>query len=198
MIPGPNIVYGCPKCGRKVIVKSMTSGNTAGVTIFSDGTRYAPMLPIYPREARCKDCGTFFDFSKENFIKRSYDWMLNEFDCDRAKHLTIEDYKEMIKLKIGNETVNRLNIWQLSNKDSMEFNTESYIENCKKLIEKLKNTNEEDFKITLAELYRNIGEFDKCLSVINFLSDKYDWLKSAFQEQCIKKNIKTFTLPRSS
>lgn len=54
----------------------------------------------------------------------------------------------------------------------------------------------DNFKLMLAELYRNIGEFDKCLSIINLLGPDYDWLKSSFQKQCFAKNTKRFRLPQ--
>ena len=197
MLPGPNLVYGCPNCGRKVLVKSMTSGNTSGATFYSDGTMDAPMLPKYPKEAKCKSCGTFFDFCKKNFVKKLENWMSNEPDCDWAEFLAVEDYIEKIKLKQGSEIANRLIIWQLANKSSETIETERYRENCGRLIELLKDTNEYDFKVTLAELYRNIGAFDKCSDIINALNSDFNWLKNAFYEQCATKNTKTFTLPRA-
>ena len=191
-MPGPNLVYGCPKCGRKVMNRSIASGNTFGATLFSDGTRVAPMLPEYPREAKCKGCGTFYDFNKENFIRVIELFDPTECNCDYAMFLTIKEYQEKINLNIGDETQNRLKVWQLSNKKLEIVDTEAYKENCERLIELLQNAQDVNAKITLAELYRNIGGFQKCSAIINSLSEDYDWLKENFLEQCAAKNTKTF------
>lgn len=196
MIPGAYLVYGCPKCGRKVMNRSLISGNTCGATLFSDGTRVAPMLPEYPREAKCKGCGTFFDFSKENFIKTVDFFNPIKGNYDHAVFLTMEEYQEKISLNIGDETENRLKVWRISNKKVEVVDTEIYKQNCERLIELLQKSKDTNAKITLAELYRNIGEFPKCTAIINALNKDYDWLKKSFLEQCAAKNTRTFAFKK--
>jgi len=48
MMPGPDIIYKCPKCGSFLKNKSLMSGNTIGACHYSDGKVIAMMMPEYP------------------------------------------------------------------------------------------------------------------------------------------------------
>ncbi len=40
-----------------------------------------------------------------------------------------------------------------------------------------------------AELYRNIGEFNVCMELLNSINDKeYDWIVEKFKVECNNKN----------
>ena len=46
----------------------------------------------------------------------------------------------------------------------------------------------------IAELYRNLGQFEQCLEIINNLPSNFEWLKDKFNENCDKKNKLVFRL----
>ena len=60
MIPGADQVIFCPRCDAPALVATLVSGNTFGTVVWTDGYRYAPMLPEPPALARCHGCGKVF------------------------------------------------------------------------------------------------------------------------------------------
>lgn len=65
-------------------------------------------------------------------------------------------------------------------------------QNCEALLELL-DVNDVNQKIMIAEIYRNKGEFDKCMDLINSIeSSEFDGLKEAFNKECESKNMKVF------
>lgn len=60
MIPGPDAVLGCPRCGALHRCGTLASGNTFGAVLWSDGWFEAPMRPLPPLVARCMGCHAFF------------------------------------------------------------------------------------------------------------------------------------------
>ena len=52
-----------------------------------------------------------------------------------------------------------------------------------------------DHRIMIAELYRGMGNFTKCIEIVSSISDpKLDWLKEGFIEECDKGNKLVFKL----
>jgi hypothetical protein len=198
MMPGRNRVYGCPSCGQKVIVGSLGSGNNIGAILYSDGMQFAPMLPEYPRETKCKECGIIFEFNNRTLLKLLACELSWEPNCNDAIFLTVKDYKEKIDLNQGDEKQNRLMMWHTANGTygghGISTDTDLYIDNCKKLISLLKDSQDAYGKITLAELYRNIGNFESCVKIVSSLNNDMDWLKNSYFEQCAVQNTKTFIL----
>lgn len=60
MMPGPLMIYACPKCGTEVMQDSIASGNTFGARMWSDCRMDAPMLPEYAEVTKCAGCGDYF------------------------------------------------------------------------------------------------------------------------------------------
>lgn len=187
-------IYACPNCGKEVAVRHPIITMSRARSLFSDGTRFPLWLMTPPSETKCQNCGIFFDLRFPNYVENRQ--VLFSEEVAHAETLTIEDYIKKIELHLGYELTNRLNMWRYANTNSKAIITEQYRENCKRLIEMLEHTKIDREKLILAELYRNIGEFDKCLSIINLLGPDYDWIKSSFQKQCFAKNTKRFQLPQ--
>jgi hypothetical protein len=121
-----------------------------------------------------------------------------------AEFLSINDlFRALTKNSIKKrETLIRQMIWQKFNdrvrvgKDTLfvEQNEKDLWEsNCNALINLL-NINNNNQKIMIAELYRNIGQFEKCLKIINELPDDFDWLKEQFKAECESRNQLVFLL----
>lgn len=66
-------------------------------------------------------------------------------------------------------------------------------QNCYALLDLL-DKNDTNQKVMTAELYRNLGQFDSCLELINSLPKKFDELKDKFTIECTNKNQKLFVL----
>ena len=72
MIPGPTYLYECPNCQTVITRDSISSGNTFGAVLYSDGKTDAPMLPRFPDLTKCRQCQTIFWLSKTKEIGEYY------------------------------------------------------------------------------------------------------------------------------
>jgi hypothetical protein len=204
MIPGPDYIYKCPNCGKYLKIGSLMSGNTCGAKLFSDGKRIAPMLPDFPDLTKCKKCDTIFWLSdlKEVGI---HDWHAKNSkweNADEADFLGIKDlYRALENTKNKEkEIIIRRSIWWAFNarirnaKDIFGDNDRNLWEqNCIILL-KLLDRKDINQKIMIAELLRNLGQFEQCLELIDSLPDDFDWIKSKFKTECANKNQKVFAL----
>ena len=60
MLPGPAIVLSCPFCGGTKEVMSLASGNTSGMTLWSDTRREFPMFPEASPIQQCPHCKKYY------------------------------------------------------------------------------------------------------------------------------------------
>jgi hypothetical protein len=203
MLPGPYFVYKCPNCGNFLTKGSLMSGNTFGAKIFSDGKRIAPMLPEFPNLTKCKKCETIFWLSKLKEIE-TYEWddqKNTEWQkADEADFLEIEDYYNAIKNGIAENKEEEINIrrliWWTYNdrirKGQNIFNDEKdelcWLENIKRL-KTLLDQSDINQRIMIAEINRNLGDFENCVSIVQSIVDNdLNWLKEKFLNECKRKN----------
>jgi hypothetical protein len=209
MIPGPTLVFKCPKCGKFILRGSLISGNTFGGKLFSDGKMEAPMLPEFPNIIKCQDCKTFFWLNKENkigknkpFEKTKAEWK----NACRAEFLSINEYDEAINLEVYNNEKDqkylRIRLWRTFNdrirKGENIFITKKdkyiYELNCIKLIAML-DKNDQNEKIMMAELFRNLGNYIECINILETIKEeKYIWIKEILKKECTKNNQKVIEL----
>ena len=203
MLPGPNYIYQCPKCGNLLSNGSLSSGNTIGAQVFSDGKRIAPMLPEYPDLTKCKSCNTIFWLSKLKEIG-TQEWGDNENskwqEANTAEFLELDDYFEALNNHLAetndDELFIRERIWWSYNdrlrrgenifmdeKDEMRWK-----ENVKNLL-KLLDESKTNRRIMIAEINRNLGDFKKCIMLIESIdNEELNWLKEKFVNECKRKN----------
>ncbi len=209
MIPAPDSVYQCPKCDNLLKNRNLLSGNTFGARIFSDSKRIAPMLPEYPNLTKCRKCNTIFWLCKLQEIG-TLDWSNeqnpNWENADSADFLTIDDYLNAIETglaeNVDEEVLIRMLIWWAFNdrlRNGKEiFRNESdeirWKENCLALMALLDLKNDSQ-KIMLAELNRNLGDFEKCISIIDSIeTDNMKWVQEKYRQECEIKNKWVFQL----
>ncbi len=203
MLPGPNYIYQCPKCGNLLSNGSLSSGNTIGAQVFSDGKRIAPMLPEYTDLTKCKSCNTIFWLSKLKEIG-TQEWGDNENskwqEANTAEFLELDDYFEALNNHLAetndDELFIRERIWWSYNdrlrrgenifmdeKDEMRWK-----ENVKNLL-KLLDESKTNRRIMIAEINRNLGDFKKCIMLIESIdNEELNWLKEKFVNECKRKN----------
>ena len=203
MLPGPNYVYSCPNCGNLLAQGSLLSGNTFGEKVYSDGKRIAPMLPDFPDLTKCKKCDAIFWLSKLNEIG-TYDWGdPNNSDwqnADEAQFLEIDDYFKAINTGIAEdkeeELIIRQEIWWAYNdkirKGKKIFSDEKdellWKENVEELV-KLFDPSDINQRIMIAEINRNLGDFENCIRIIQSIENaELNWLKEKFVVECEQKN----------
>lgn len=208
MIPGPDVLYQCPKCNNYIYNESIMSGNTCGSLLYSDGKSFAPMLPEFPNLTKCKVCGEFLWLQKMKaigYFGLSCDNMLSDLIPDtgkvpdKAEFLTMDEYFEALRNNAASakkdEVFIRIRIlWAFNDRLRsgeeifLDDNDEiRYLDNLAELINLL-DENNLDEKISLAEVYRNLGDFDKCVDIIESIDDsEMEWLKVAFLKACEEK-----------
>jgi hypothetical protein len=220
MIPGAPEVVTCPACGAKHFRETMISGNTFGAKYYSDGKMVAPMLPEYPIVTRCHSCSALFKIKKELISGNIMDHSHVKDGHPFVEFLAVDDYFQAIEGGLcnsgpkGSEEFNhdvlmlRLMLWRTFNDifrspgDSPEAIADPrYQENCRAILSAIPEDEDSDSDIlTLAEIHRNIGEFDECIRVLGKITDK-DGFKpyiSLFTEQCEARNTKTFKIADSA
>jgi hypothetical protein len=60
MLPGPDRILECPRCGTLARQYTLLSGNTFGAQLWSDGWFDAPMLPSAPAIVVCEGCDELY------------------------------------------------------------------------------------------------------------------------------------------
>mgnify|MGYP000980930290 CR=1 FL=1 len=204
---GPNYIYKCPNCYNLIQNKSLLSGNTLGGKFYSDGRIIAPMLPDIPFLTKCYKCNTIFWLKKpiggyEMGDKSNLSW----YNADQAEFLEIDDYFRALQIGIAQnkeeEILIRKQIWYAYN-DRVRLGKEQFVnendekmwrENCQKLILLLDQSDIRQ-KIMIAELKRNLADFNGCLETIKKVNDKrFNKIKERIIFECEHKNNKVVEL----
>lgn len=203
MTPGPTNYYKCPNCDNIISRRSINSGNTMASKLYSDGKLIAPFMPEFPQITSCSKCYTIFWISKAELVGSSQPFVMSKEEfvkAEEAQFLTILEYKEVLdnSLNIKEEKYLRIRLWWEFN-DRVRKNEELFehenarifwYENVNRLLEILSDEDPDDI-IRKAELNRNLGNFEKCMEVMDSIkNENYDWLKEKFREECNKKNDK--------
>jgi len=220
---GNPIIFNCPLCGKSMQMTTFTSCIVSSSKYFSDGniSQSGICCPDFTPDdlAKCPHCkALFFRYNvkdaksvnfytnkvKEDIEDPEREDLINAVKNKIAKNQQEEkEIREMLWHDFNKETrhgYNQLNgdelkIWQencaallrLAEKTLKEMQSE-------KNSEKYNNNDRENCILTIAELNRNLGNFDKCMELINELGSKWGWLKKQFAWECKAKNIFTFQL----
>lgn len=216
MLPGPDYIYKCPGCDNLLRNEIVMSSNTFGAKLYSDGKAVSPMLPEPIILTSCKKCNTMFWLSHLRTLG-SIGWDTSENpEWENAEELELLDIPEYLNaLKIGiaknkkEEIFIREKIWWLYNdrirnnrKLFLNENDELiYLENISKFIKLLNqssilnkilslfNLNNKKHTITLAELNRNLGNFEDCIRTLKNIDDKdLNSYKDKIIQECLTKN----------
>lgn len=208
---GPDYIYECLQCGKPFRRGSMVSGSTLNAKLFSDGKRIMPHLPEFPILTKCEGCNAIIDIRQQKEIG-AHDCETQEHkarkDIPYAKFLSVDDLYRALEAFPEQEGMIRQKIWWASNdlirdglkgrlplspeeqEEFIRLRGSKYDENCSALI-KFFDPEDQNQRIIIAELYRNLGEFDKCLELINSLDDDNDiktYLKERFAFECQQGN----------
>jgi hypothetical protein len=208
MILGPPELINCPFCNTLYQKQSLISGNTFGGMHFSDGQHFYPMLPSQPQLSVCDVCLNFFWVKDLESLSNMRDYDGDE-DPPYVRWPEQEEWMRALSLGIqrnkDEETYIRTHIWWiLNNKFRSEdasytgndaFPEKFYQENLFALLRLRLNENEPD-QLLLAEIYRELGYFDKAIELIKEVKD--DHLRNVaarIREKALQKNPLMFKLP---
>ena len=172
MIPATPNILKCPHCGGLSRLSSIASGNTCGMVQWSDTKRYAPMLPSISTVQKCPACEKYFFYERDLVVGTC-----KSFGNSSWGHLSYASLKDaFVQLQPTGDKEIKLRIMILhgyndhyggcpgtKHPGDAPANERAYFEqNAKRLIELMPEN-----KVFCAELYRELGEFERSLAILN-------------------------------
>ena len=172
-----------------------------GTKFYSDFSVNISKNCVWPRIAKCRECDTISWLRNLNRVKPKvvYDESLVA-DIKDVGYLDLEDYFTVLSSGIveneTDEVLVRRNIWWLYN-DRVKLGKPIYKDkddlkrwtnNIEHYLRLLETTGIVD-KVVIAEINRNLGEFDNCISILNSIEDD-QWLeyRKRLIAECERKN----------
>lgn len=206
MIPGADQVIACPHCGSLARRHTLTSGNTFGAILWSDGKQEAPMLPEFPAVTKCDHCKRFY-WVDEAEVKGEMELfgdiskrVPKEWETAQPiRDLSIDDYIEALDTGLGStrekERYLRGHFWWAVN-DIIRRNSHAQIpmryvqkwrENLTKLSVLLDERNPND-RIMKAEIAREMEDFNQAIRLLEDVPVNLRWVADSILELSKKKN----------
>ena len=183
MMPGPPYRLTCPKCGGHKLVASIASGNTFGGKLWSDSKHDYPMLPQPSFVQHCPVCKHYYLYNVGNPVdtrEESFSFDFGNLSFEQTNDAFDELYNE--KLEEGYK-MQLLFLWLYKYNDKYggregencpERCPESMTERRAAIVDTLLDCQANNV-LLCAELYREIGEFDKCIELATPLADGEDF-----------------------
>jgi len=201
MTPGTPEIIRCPSCEYLQQRETLRSGNTFGAKFYSDGKCEAPMLPQFPHFVKCPECKSFFKIAPDVVVEKN---QTRKPNIPFVSFLTTDEYLQAISSGLLNGNENdilslRIELWRTYNdavRDGQNelAEKELYEDNCRKILSSATNEpNDDEMCLMCAEMWRNIGEFDKSKALLNEIKspDKYIKYISVIDSMCDVQNTLT-------
>jgi len=177
MTPGPTIIKKCAKCAGLIAEHTIGSGNNFGAVFWTDGKMEAPMLPDHPWLVKCPHCSALLWIDEQAEIGEVEPYagpMPKEFKgAKRYKTPTLRDYLTFLLEPPRNRRKMRyvrLRAWWAGNDSRREACTPSPLSKRERQnlneFHPLLGRNPED-RLMKAEIFRELGEFDKALKLLS-------------------------------
>ncbi|MDE5876061.1 MAG: hypothetical protein K2H47_00920 [Muribaculaceae bacterium] len=209
MIPGLANVLSCPFCGGKKEVMNIVSGNTSGLTVWSDTRRRYPMLPEVSPIQQCPHCKKYY-FTAQAKREYSKDPESGIRSFGKLGELSYLELKEA-KKQMESLSLTKMQRWILNHQSFMAYNDtfRRYRETSadspseedeiffKQIIEEmLEDINQSANRELLhAELLRETGRFDEARKIlVGYKNKDYKWIVDAMLRHIESKDIFPFLL----
>ena len=177
----------CPHCRGKNEIFQLISGNTCDAMLWSDMRQLAPMLPRVSPIQKCSFCGHYFYLREAKFENgNTYSSELGWLTFEEA----VEAYSELYDTEISKlELLTKIVVWAFNdNIRHSEIEAEpEHLDLLRKII--VKSLGQPIFignPLFRSEMYREIGEFDKCLAILNDYTPEDDF-QAKIKEMMIAK-----------
>lgn len=165
-------IYRCPFCGALQRINSIMSGNTINKSVWSDYKVVLPMLPHVSDVLRCPICKKYHFYDESQIVGECNSWCNGSWG-NLSYNSLMEAMEQLAPTGVDENKLRMMLLWAYNdlywNTSDAENNTtdfilqrEYFINNVKALI-----AINSDNRLFCAELYREIGEFDKCLDILN-------------------------------
>lgn len=183
----------CPHCGTLKAVISLVSGNTFGMTKWSDGAYEAPMLPCVSYVQQCPSCQKYFFFNKD--VEAGMTRHISSSQTGKLPYQNLKEAFEQLQPKGDDERfMRRMLVWAYNDyretqHSFIEQEREHFLNNVEAL---LQLSIEPIFR---AELLREIERFDECIAVLNTIeNEKLKHIKEAILQKSKEKDSEIFRL----
>ena len=196
MLPANATLLRCPHCGAQKEVLSLMSGNTFHATLWSDTKYIAPMLPRVSPVQRCPECGKYFIYDQSVIAGQSDGYSSNQ------GNLPLEYLKEALaQLQpsgIDEQNLRFFILWGFNDRYGQTPQPEIpleewnyHMDNVQHLLAMM-DTN----PLMSSELYREIGEFDKCIQILTTcqLDEAMQGFKNQILAEAQKQNRSVIVL----
>lgn len=186
IIAGVEIIA-CPHCKLFYQKPIIASFNTFGAEYYSDGYVDGLMIPKFVSMVKCRKCNAFFSTKEAVKIGEMIQDEDSEiFPAEWKKAIKLQDYK--IKIKELEEAldsefcnnrkteieVRTMLLQSYNHAWRHEFNLNNshlehpgFVENIRRLLDLHKDGASQESFLYFAELYREMGEFDSCIQLLD-------------------------------
>ena len=195
MLPAHSSLLRCPHCGAKKEVLQLMSGNTIGATLWSDAKQIAPMLPRVSHIQRCPTCGKYFFYTQEVKVGTS--------DCygGGTGDLPLEYLKQALdQLQPTGDDESALRfyiLWAFNDRYGDMEQSDIPVDEWEYHVDNVHHLVRMDIdSMFRAELYREIGDFEQAIQVLQSL-EVADNIKDFYRQllqQAQQHNRKVFVL----
>lgn len=178
MLPANSLILTCPHCKGEKEVLQLLSGNTVGGCQWSDMKTDFPMLPEVSMVQKCPHCGKYFltALAEKHTAEDGFSFEKGELNLDEA----IEAYRQFQAEGIDGRymTMARITlVWAANDRmardeepRTLNAQEQAELEECLKDLVGAKGCD----ALAAAEFYRELGDFDRCIEVINGIHDSLE------------------------
>ena len=195
MLPAHASLLRCPHCGAKKEVLQLMSGNTCASTLWSDAKHITPMLPQVSYIQRCPNCGKYFFYTQEvkSGTSDRYGFQTGDLPLEYLK----EALTQLQPTGDDEYTLRFYILWAFNDRygnieqsDIPIDEWEYHMDNIRHLLQMNIDT------MASAELYREIGDFEQTIQILQSLEvkDNMKDFHSQLLQQAQQHNRKVFAL----
>ena len=182
-------IIACPSCRELYKQPIIMSYNTFFASYYSDGYMDGAGIPNFTPVIKCRNCAKFFkrqDAEKigemlydEGLDSYPAEWQ-NAIDIDSCQ-LTAEELEEALQTDLCENRENELTMRTLlleryndvyrntMSRSNYQLQRPEFINNIKRLLEITERDDKPEGQLMMAELHREVGEFDACLKILDGL-----------------------------
>jgi hypothetical protein len=188
-VPGPDQIRKCPNCDEFISVDAWSSYNTFGALVWTDGKIDNLDITVPQDIKKCGNCRRCF-WLRDSKIVGEYDWFRGDKNAPndwknayRTLDLELQDFLDVLEHKLFktryHEKYLRIQLWWFLN-DSIRPNGSSELKTSDRItfkhnlisLLKLLDIDKSDDAILMAEVTREIGDFQNCIYLLSKLENR--------------------------
>ena len=187
------IVRECPHCKAHVIQEKTLSGNMIGATYCTDGMLEASMHPDHPLLVKCPICFRLFWLEDATEVDSGFDATKGKPQVMAPSEKELLGFLSESSLPKEKEFYLRSHAWSAANNswrwlpNPRPAFSKQQVQNLKAFSKMLDET-EPNHRILMAEIERELGNFDECFHLLSYQFDEgyeraVDFIRKLAQEK---------------